>query len=154
MKYDCDVCMMEGSKSPNARQPAFTFQVNLATPKPEGTLSLHNGCLPDSNDGELKDDSDQPDINVVGQFFRLEAYSALTLTDEQTTSLENWLNPAISPFLTLLVSHLPLKIDILDRICLVESSILGEVIFQVQREKGLKPVYTGQSGYYHTAGKT
>ena len=145
---------MEGSKSPNDRQPAFTFQVNLATPKPEGTLPVDGGCLSDSNDGELKDDANQPGVNVVGQFFRLEAYSALTLTDEQTMSLENWLNPAIRPFLKLLVSHLQLKIDILDRICLVESSILGEVIFQVQREKGLKPMYTGQSGYYHTAGKT
>jgi len=146
--------MIEGSKSPNHRQPSFTFQVNLAAPKSDGTGSVDDGCLPDSNEGELRGDRDQPNINVVGQFFCLEAYSALTLTDEQTMNLENWLNPAIRPFLKLLVSHLPLKIDIIDRICLVESTILGEVIFQVQREKGLKPVYTGQSGYYHTAAKT
>lgn len=146
--------MNEASKNPGFRQPDLTLQINLATPTSEAKAQTAVPRSTSGNELGLELAASDRNVEVLGQFFRFEVYAVQPFTDEHRLNVQDWLIPAIPPLLELLLSHLSLNLDILERICLVEPEILGEVIFQVQREKGLKPVYTGQDGYYHTAGKT
>ena len=146
--------MNDASTIPPSRQPDFVLQINLATPKPQSNEQSKEQTSTNTEDAGLKLTTDDSTINVVGQLFRLEIYAEQPLTDDERANVQNWLTPTIVPLITMLHQHLSLQLEVFECLCLVESPILGEIIYQVQREKGLRPVYTGQEGYYHTAAKT
>lgn len=90
----------------------------------------------------------------IDNILSLEFYSEDPLTEDSKANLQDWLLPELKPLVKLLFGHIPVSPAIVERICVVEPAILGEIIFQTQAEKNLKPDYTGQTGYYHTAAKT
>lgn len=130
------------------RQAEVVFGVNLASPK------KNNFSESSSGDKESGVATDAANINVLGEIFKLEFYPLQSMDEESKLNLQNLVAPSLQPLLHQLHEHLGLNIGVVERICLVEESILGDIIFQIQREKGLKPDYTGQKGHYHTAAKT
>ena len=138
----------EITQSPK-REPALTYNLQIGTREPtskQSNLDLEN------NSNYVTTDS--KDIEIKAEFFKVEVYTDRDLSEQEIANFNNLFVAHINHLIKKLNEDIKLTAGIVEKICLVGETLLGEVIFQVQGEKGLNPEYTGQKDYYHTAAKT
>jgi hypothetical protein len=136
---------------PAKREPVLTFNLQIGTEQESTTQP--------NVDSENKNDvgyvaTDSTGVKIHAEIFRVEVYTARVLDQQSIENFTNLFAAHINHLIRKLNQDVELTAGIIERICLVDEPLLGEVIFQIQGEKGLKPEYTGQKGYYHTVAKT
>jgi hypothetical protein len=137
---------------PSKREPVLTFNLQIGTerqPTEQSNIDLESL---ENNAGYVTTDS--TGVKIHAEFFRVEVYTEKVLEQQGIENFTNLFSAHINYLIKKLNQDTGLKAGIVEQICLAEEALLGEVIFQVQHEKGLKPDYTGQKDYYHTAAKT
>ena len=144
--YNCNT--MENTFRP----PDFSFTFNLAGQNSaEGNTNLPENLSKD--DLRVSFDKQLPEEEILSSFV-LECYGSGPIDEADRIGYQNWLVAVLEPFFRLLKKNNVLHFVVLDKICLADGGVLGEVIFQIQRERGLKPSFTGDKGHYVTGGKT
>lgn len=141
--------MNDEIKEPDKRDPVLTFNLQIGT---EQESDKHSNTDSENNSAYVA--SDSSGVKTHAEFFRVEVYTETVLEPEGIENFTNLFSAHINRLIQKLNQDTGLTAGVVERICLVDESLLGEVIFQIQSEKGLKPEYTGQKDYYHTAAKT
>lgn len=132
------------------RQPEFSIQLNLGKSK-----EIDNQDQSESKPGiRLEFQSEDSEKEVLGQFFKFEFYSENPVEEQEKINYQNWFFGTLEPLVILLKENKLLELGSVDRVCFADGNIMGEVIFQIQKEKNLKPGFTGDKGHYVTGGKT
>lgn len=141
--------MNDETKAPVRREPVLTFNLQIGTEQ-----QPDNQPNTDSENNSGYATSDSANVKNHAQFFRVEVYTERVLEPEEIENFTNLFSAHINHLINKLIQDTGLTAGVVERICLVDESLLGEVIFQIQSDIGLKPEYTGQKDYYHTAAKT
>lgn len=144
----------DDTKQTTKRSPDFSIILNLGKPQ-TATAEGSEISEPVPESGiRLEYAADESKTELLGKFFTFEFYSEHAVYDESRNNYQNWFQAVLERLIIALHQAQVLHLGSVDRICFADADTLGEVIFQIQDEKGLQRGYTGNTGYHHTIGKT